>query len=230
MTPADITDPASLGAAATTVLERWGHVDVVVHNARYIGPGHMDRFVDTPVAEIRKHMEGNFFAILELNKFFVPAMIAHGGGRIIDLTSTSAFSSPAAPAGSGGWGISYGSTKAAAHRLAGLLALELADDGILVFNVDPGYTSTERIAQDMAKFGFENTGEPPEVVGAVARWLATSDEAASYNGQTIFAQQLCTELDLLPGYAGAAALPGAAVPDPAPGLWAAQWSTTTTRS
>ena len=33
--PADITDDASLGAAATLVLERWGHVDVVVHNARY---------------------------------------------------------------------------------------------------------------------------------------------------------------------------------------------------
>src|SRR3954463_14492059 len=36
MVPADLMDPASLGAAAATVLERWGHVDVVVHNGRYI--------------------------------------------------------------------------------------------------------------------------------------------------------------------------------------------------
>ena len=46
---ADLLDPASLGAAAAKVLERWGHVDVVVHNGRYIGPGHMDRFIDTPI-------------------------------------------------------------------------------------------------------------------------------------------------------------------------------------
>ena len=47
--PADLIDRASLGAAATTVLERWGGVDMVVHNARFIGPGHMDLTFDTPV-------------------------------------------------------------------------------------------------------------------------------------------------------------------------------------
>src|SRR5579864_3346933 len=42
MVAADLLDPVSLGAAVTTVLERWGRIDVVVHNGRYIGPGHMD--------------------------------------------------------------------------------------------------------------------------------------------------------------------------------------------
>ena len=37
--PADLLDRGSLGAAATTLLERWGAVDLVVHNARFIGPG-----------------------------------------------------------------------------------------------------------------------------------------------------------------------------------------------
>src|SRR5262245_29334379 len=36
--PADLLDRASLAAAATTVLERWGRVDVLVQNGRYIGP------------------------------------------------------------------------------------------------------------------------------------------------------------------------------------------------
>src|SRR6516164_2965549 len=45
---ADLLDPASLGAAVATTLERWGRIDVVVHNGRYIGPGHMDQFLDTP--------------------------------------------------------------------------------------------------------------------------------------------------------------------------------------
>lgn len=209
MAPADIIDRASLGAAATLVLERWGHVDVVVHNARYIGAGHMDTFLDTPISAIENHMNGNFFAPLVLNKYFVPSMIERGRGRIIDLTSGSGFSDPPGPAGQGGWGISYGATKAAIHRVAGILAVELGPHGIQAFNIDPGYTSTERIAQDMAKFGFADTGEPPEVVGVVARWLATSDEAEQYNGQTIFAQDFCVERDLLPGYPGPKPLPSA---------------------
>jgi NAD(P)-dependent dehydrogenase (short-subunit alcohol dehydrogenase family) len=213
MTPADITDRASLGAAATTVLERWGHVDVVVHNARFIGPGHMDTFLETPISAIEQHMEGNFFAPLVLNKVFLPAMVARGGGRIIDLTSGSGYSDPLKPAGAGGWGISYGATKGAIHRVAGILAAELASSGIVVINVDPGYTSTERIAQDMAKYGFEDTGEPAAVTGAVVRWLAESDEAVALNGQTVFAQQFCVEHELLPWYEGPKAPPGGVRPD-----------------
>ena len=61
-------DRASLGAAAATVLERWGHVDVVVHNGRYIGPGHMDHFMDTPIELIEKQIEANCIAPLILDK------------------------------------------------------------------------------------------------------------------------------------------------------------------
>jgi NAD(P)-dependent dehydrogenase (short-subunit alcohol dehydrogenase family) len=45
----DITDRTTLGSSVTTVLERWGRIDVLVNNARYIGPGHMDRLLETPV-------------------------------------------------------------------------------------------------------------------------------------------------------------------------------------
>lgn len=216
--PADLLDAASLGAAATTVLERWGRVDVVVHNARYIGPGHMDTFLDAPISAIENHMRGNFFAPLILNKYFVPAMIAQGSGRIFDLTSTSAYSTPLKPAGSGGWGISYGATKAALHRVAGLLALELESHGILVVNVDPGYIATERIAQDMSRFGFAADGEPPDVVGAVVSWLATADEAFTFNGGTVFAQSFCHERGLLPGWPGPKARPLGATLDPVAAL------------
>jgi NAD(P)-dependent dehydrogenase (short-subunit alcohol dehydrogenase family) len=37
--PADLLDRASLGAAAALTLERWRRIDLVVHNARFIGPG-----------------------------------------------------------------------------------------------------------------------------------------------------------------------------------------------
>lgn len=199
---ADITDFASLGAAATTVLERWGRVDVVVHVARYIGAGHMDRFLDTPIEQIEKHLAGNFLATLVLNRVFLPSMIERGSGAIVNFTSGSAFSDPPAPAGQGGWGLCYGSSKAAIHRVAGILSQELAGTGVNVFNVDPGFTMTERIKQDMGKFGFDIPGAPVEVSGAVVAWLATQPQAAEFNGKTVVAQEFCHEQKLLPGWGG----------------------------
>jgi len=197
---ADITDPASVAAAATTVLERWGRVDVLVNCARHTGPGHMDRILDTPMWAIGNVMQGNFFTPLLLSKLVLPGMIARRSGIIINFTSVSAVASPAKAAGDGGWGVTYGATKAAVHKLAGILAVETEGQGILSFNVDPGYTWTERIAQDMAKFGFVADGAPPEVSAAVVNWLVTEPEAAAYNGRTIFAQAFCAERGLLPDW------------------------------
>ena len=64
--PADLLDRASLAAAATTVLERWGRVDVLVQNGRYIGPGHMDRFLETPIDLLEKQLQANVLAPLQL--------------------------------------------------------------------------------------------------------------------------------------------------------------------
>ena len=95
-------------------------------------------------------------------------------------------------------------SKGALHRLAGMLAVELGDRGVLAFNLSPGFVATERIAMDMAEFGFDaSVGAPPDVVGAVAAWLVTSPEAAERNGQWIEAQEICAKLGLLPGWPAA---------------------------
>jgi NAD(P)-dependent dehydrogenase (short-subunit alcohol dehydrogenase family) len=202
MVPGDLLDRASLGAAATTTLDHFGHVDVVVHNARYIGPGHMDRFLDTPIELLEKQIDGNVVAPLVLNKLLLPAMVERGEGTIVNITSASGYADPTKPAGDGGWGMGYGVSKGAFQRIAGFLAVELADRGIRCYNVQPGLIATERIAQDMAKFGIENAGAPPEVIGAVVAWLCTSDEAAAFNGTNIEAQYFCHERGLLPGWNG----------------------------
>lgn len=61
---ADLLDSASLVSAVATVLERKGRIDVVVHNGRYIGPGHMDLFMDTPIELLERQMQANLFAPL----------------------------------------------------------------------------------------------------------------------------------------------------------------------
>ena len=201
--PADLLDAASLGVAATRVLERWGRVDVVVQNGRYIGPGHMDRLLETPIDLLEKHLSANVIAPLILNKLFLPGMIERkrGEGTIVNITSASGYADPTQPAGEGGWGVGYGISKGAFQRIAGFMKVEHEADGVRCYNVQPGFVATERIAADMAGFGFTG-GEPPEVVGAVVRWLATDPEASSLNGQTIEAQFFCHERGLFPGWDG----------------------------
>ena len=189
--PSDLLDLASVGAATTVVLERWGRVDVLVNNGRYVGPGHMDLFLDTPVELIERHLTANVLAPLHILKMVLPGMLARGSGTVITMSSGAGTSDPPAPAGAGGWGMGYSVSKGALHRVLGVLAVEHADSGIRFFNVNPGGVATERIKADMAGFGFDGARwAPPALIGAVLAWLATSEEAPGLPGIDIQAQEL----------------------------------------
>lgn len=197
----DLLDRASMHSAVQSVLDSWERVDVLVNNGRYIGPGHMDRFLDTPIELLEKQIDANVVAPLLLAQLVLPGMLARGSGVVIDITSGAAYGNPPAPAGDGGWGMGYGVSKGGFHRIAGMLAVELGDRGIRAYNVQPGFIATERMAMDMAEFGFDaSQGAPPDVVGAVVAWLATAPEAESMNGQNVEAQDFCKERGLLPGW------------------------------
>jgi NAD(P)-dependent dehydrogenase (short-subunit alcohol dehydrogenase family) len=197
----DLLDRASLAAAVATVIEEFGRIDVLVNNGRYVGPGHMDQVLDTPVELLDRQLEANVMAPVILAKLVLPQMVERGSGVVINLASSSGTMDPPSPAGQGGWGLGYGMSKGALHRLAGILALELGDRGIRSYNLSPGFIATERIAIDMAEFGFDaSAGAPPDVVGAVAAWLVSAPEARERNGEWIEAQPLCRQLGLLPGW------------------------------
>ena len=197
----DLLDRSSLESAVATVLDRWGRVDVLVNNGRYVGPGHMDQILDTPVELLDRHLAANVMAPVILTKLVLPQMVERGHGVVINLASSSGAMDPPAPAGRGGWGLGYGMSKAALHRLAGMLVVELGDRGIRAYNLSPGFIATERIAIDMGTFGFDaKAGAPADVVGAVAAWLVTAPEAEQRNGEWVEAQDLCRQLGLLPGW------------------------------
>lgn len=199
--PGDLLDRASLGAAAATVLERMGRVDVLVNNGRYVGPGHMDRFLDTPTGLLDAHLEANVMAPLVLARLVLPQMIERGDGLIANMTSGVAWMEPKAPAGEGGWGLGYAISKGALHRVAGVLHAELHPLGIACVNVEPGYVATERIAQDMARFGYDAAaGAPPDAIGAAVAWLAQAERARDWSGKVFDAQQVCSRENLLPGF------------------------------
>ena len=198
---ADLLDRKSLESAAATVLERRGRVDVLVNNGRYIGPGHMDHLLDTPLELLDRHLEANVMAPLLLTRLLLPAMIEHGDGLVLNMTSDVAWVDPPAAAGAGGWGLGYAISKGALHRVAGVLARELAGTGVRCVNVSPGFVATERIAIDMGAFGFDaSTGAPPDAIGAAVAWLATDPRGREWDGRVFLAQDVCRDFGLLPGW------------------------------
>ncbi len=199
----DLLDRQAVSAAVDQVVSAWGRVDVLVNNARYVGPGHMDSFLDTPVEVLERTMEVNFFAPLILTKAVLPQMMARGSGDIVNITTGVERFRPVRRTGAGGVGISYISTKSAFHHLAGYVQLECGDSGVRAFNVHPGLVATERNVADMGQFGYAmERGAPPEAIGAAVAWLVTSPEGSNYTTRTVMAQDLCHEQQLLPGWAG----------------------------
>ena len=199
----DLLDLASVGAATAVVLERWGRVDLLVNNGRYVGPGHMDRFSDTPIGLIERHLRANVLAPLQTLKMVLPGMLERGSGTVITITSGAALHDPPAPAGQGGWGLGYGVSKGALHRVLGVLAVENAGSGIRFFNVQPGGVATERLEADGAALGVNSaTYAPPELIGAVVVWLTTSTEAASLGTVDVEAQKISRERGIYPSWTG----------------------------
>ncbi|MCI4318464.1 MAG: SDR family NAD(P)-dependent oxidoreductase, partial [Thermoplasmata archaeon] len=74
---------------------------------------------------------------------------------------------------------------------------EFASSGILSFNINPGYVRTERNQLTTGDDGMDSSaGAPPEAIGAVIAWLATSPEAVEMNGVNVEAQDFCRERGL----------------------------------
>jgi NAD(P)-dependent dehydrogenase (short-subunit alcohol dehydrogenase family) len=193
----DLTDRASVGAGMTVVLERWGGVDLLLHNGRYVGPGLMDGVLDTPMDAFEKFLEAHVLAQITLTRMALPGMLERGGGTVMTMGSGAATQDPPGPPGQGGWGLGYAIGKAAGHRLAGHLKAEFGPLGIRTFNVDPGYVSTERNRLTTAQDGMDpSAGAPPEAIGAVVAWLATAPEADALDGSAVDAQALCHERSL----------------------------------
>jgi NAD(P)-dependent dehydrogenase (short-subunit alcohol dehydrogenase family) len=189
MVPMDLMDHASLHAAVERVIADWGRIDLHVNNAVHTGPGSMTRFEDTTIEMIETKLAANVVSQVVLVKAVLPHLLERGSGTVVNVTSAVAITDPPAPAGEGGWGAAYAMSKAAFHRMVGILAVEYPT--LQFFNVEPGYVVTERMEVNAKALGLEGVypGAPPSVPASVIAWLATSPDAAELNGQTISAQR-----------------------------------------
>jgi NAD(P)-dependent dehydrogenase (short-subunit alcohol dehydrogenase family) len=194
----DLLDQAALGSAVDAAAVSLGHLDVLVNNAIYVGPGGQHRFLDSDPQELARRVLGNVTAPLLLTQRAVSHMIGRGEGLVIDISSAAGQHTPSHPVGEGGWALSYAVTKAGFHRIAGMLALECGEAGIRAFNLNPGFVATERVLADDDLAFVAEKGVAPEVVGRVVAWFATSGQHRFENGTSHDVQALAREIGLLP--------------------------------
>jgi NAD(P)-dependent dehydrogenase (short-subunit alcohol dehydrogenase family) len=199
----DLMDRASVERVAEAALGAWGRVDVLVNNAIYQGPGTMDRILDLPLELAERCLVGDYLHPLLLTQLLLPQMLDRGAGRLVNMLSEAAFTTPPAPAGSGGWGVAYAAAKAAFHRVTDMCHVEFAGQGILAFSIAPGLTLTESMrasGTDNVLVAAGHAPAPPEVAGEVVGWLSDDTAAAEYAGQMVSSRSLCKELGLVDGW------------------------------
>ena len=184
--------------AIAAALERFGRLDVLVNNGRYIGPGHMDAFEETPLELIEQMFLCNVFAPLGLIKLCLPTWKRQGGGIVINITSSAGQTETPAPIGKGGWGLGYSITKAAFSRMVAGLAKELRQYNVAVIGLMPGFVGTERMALELGEFGFDAAKAlPVENPGRVCAMLATAKDPMHFSGRDLRGPELYREHSLL---------------------------------
>ena len=209
----DLADPLSIGLAAGQILDRWGHVDVLVNNAIYTGRGAQAAVLDLSLADLRDELHVDLIAPLTLISLLVPKMVEKGKGTVINVTSGVAYTDPR---DMGSYGIGYAVGKGGLFRAAGILAVELGGRGVHAYNLNPGFIHTERMELHVAEQeGLDlRQAAPPQVCGAVAAWLANDPADPPDNGALIDSQPFCAERGLVPGWPPREASRGAAADRP----------------
>lgn len=188
----DVADAAQVGAALAAAAARFGPVQVLVNNA---GQAESTPFLKMDAALWQRMLEVNLTGTMLCTQAALPAMLAAGWGRVVNVASTA-----------GQVGYPYVAAYCAAkHGVVGLtraLALEFAARGVTVNAVCPGYTDTDivrdSIARVVAKTGrsadearaaFVQSNpqgrlvQPDQVADAVA-WLC-ADGAGAVTGQSV---------------------------------------------
>ena len=175
------------------------HIDLLINNAVYVGPGNDIRFADTNPDDIVRRSNGNLVAPLLLTHAFLQHALSNPrhpetGWRatILNVTSDAGQHTPERTADDGGWSLMYAATKAGFHRMADMLALEYGNDGIRSLNINPGLVATERVLDSGANLEWiARNGVAPEVIGDAVARLAADPQVE--NGAYVHAQKYLRE-------------------------------------
>lgn len=141
----DVTDEASISAAAAAIQTEHSRLDILVNNAGIFDPA------DAPpskasLAAVRRTMETNFFGVLAVTQAMLPLLRAAPAGRIVNLSSSlgslTLNGDPSSTYYAAQY-IGYNASKAALNMLTVQLHEELKGTGMVVNSVSPGFVKTD---------------------------------------------------------------------------------------
>jgi NAD(P)-dependent dehydrogenase (short-subunit alcohol dehydrogenase family) len=133
----DVTDDASVRAAAEAAEARFGEIDILMNNVGVIVSGDPQ---DIPLFEWRRIIELNLFSALRGLELYLPKFVARGRGHIVNTASFAGMYPYAANR------LPYVASKAALIALSEGLALYLHPKGVRVSCLCPGPVATNVMA------------------------------------------------------------------------------------
>lgn len=170
----DVADRAQVFAAAATVLDRFGSVEILVNNAGY---GHHRPFLEWDLDDMEHLMQVNFFGSLYWTKALLPRMVEQRRGWLVFIASVA-----------GKIGVpdesAYAASKFAQVGLAEALSLEVEDAGVHVLTVCPGAIRTPffdaEALERMPPVAKRSMVEPQGLVDAIFKALRDGKYELTY--------------------------------------------------
>lgn len=168
----DIAKFADCEKIMALIMERYGRVDVLINNAGITQDCSLRKMTSDQWQQV---IDANLTSVFNMTRNVIPVMIDRGYGRIISISSINGRK--------GQFGqCNYASTKSALFGFSKSLALEVANKGITVNTVSPGYIETPMLTslkEDILKSIISSIpvgrlGQAKEVADAVA-FLASPD-------------------------------------------------------
>jgi NAD(P)-dependent dehydrogenase (short-subunit alcohol dehydrogenase family) len=184
---ADLADPAARSSLVASVIADLGRIDVLVNNAAvtYFTP--VTDFTDRRFALM---FEVQVTAPFHLARLVLPGMRERGSGAILNISSLAA--RHPAPGGRLIGGTVYGMCKAALERFTTGLAVEVADDGVVVNSLAPNrVVPTPGTLFHHLTSEDDPNAEPPSVMAEAALALCRGD---GLTGRIALSQDLLDEL------------------------------------
>ncbi len=174
----NVTDRASIQAAVDQIMQRHGHIDILINNA---GITQDARLVKMTEAQFDTVIDVNLKGVFNCTQIVVPHMLELGSGAVVNASSVVGIY--------GNFGqTNYSATKFGVIGFTKTWARELGPKGIRVNAVCPGFIATEmvkampeNILKDIERRSWLGRLGTPEEMANVYLFLA-SDEASYVNG------------------------------------------------
>lgn len=143
----DVSNSASIKAAAKRVENDFGRLDILVNNAGVMTDDKDKKISEQALATWRETFDTNLFGVIETTNAFLPLLRKSEAGRIVNLSSilgsTGFHATPGSPVYESKTTPAYNVSKAALNAYTVQLAYELKDTKIKVNAAHPGWVKTD---------------------------------------------------------------------------------------